>query len=321
MGELFSWLMSETGLASGDLGEIIRTAPRRYKVYSIEKRSGGQREIAQPAKELKYLQYCLIERLGPSLELHACATAYRRGKSILDNAASHSGSSAILKMDFKDFFPSIHGVDWRNYCHRRNLLDIEDIEISSMILFRKAKGEKTLKLSIGAPSSPLISNAMMYDFDEYVSAKASKRHLVYTRYADDITFSGQRIGILRDMLKVVPAAIRATRCAKLHINHEKTNFVTTKYSRNVTGLVLGNGGEVGIGREKRRLLRARVHRALQGNVPQEELLKLSGYLSFTNSVDSSAVAALRKKYGEVEISRLMSLSVKSYLIQESGERD
>ena len=305
MSDLFVWLMDETGFSKEDLDAIIRTAPRRYKTYEIDKRSGGKREIAQPAKEVKFLQYLLMEKILRDRPVHFCAKAYKKDTSILDNAKVHAGKSPVLKMDFKDFFPSIHGVDWRRYCLKHKLMDMKDIEISSSIFFRKAKREKTLKLSIGAPSSPTLCNILLYEFDEYVFEKARSKKIRYTRYADDMTFSGQRIGMLKDMLRVVEAGIRQTMCPKLSINDKKTNFVTTRFQRNVTGLVLSNDGEVGIGRDKERLLRARVHHAVTGRLTNDELKKLSGYLSFVKSVDLEAYDRLKYKYGSENINLLM----------------
>lgn len=305
MGELLKTMSTFTGLARTDVLQITRTAPRRYKTYNIEKRSGGLREIAQPARELKALQYALMEAYLSGLPVHSAAAAYRPGKSILDNAKKHVGSSPILKMDFKDFFPSVHAVDWKRYCIKHSVLDAEDIDLSSNILFRKAKREKTLKLSIGAPSSPMLSNILMFSFDEYMAKEAEKREISYTRYADDLTFSGQRMGLLRDMAMMVPKAVREVRGPKLRLNHDKTRFVSPKFQRNVTGLVLGNEGEVGIGRVKLRLLRARVHHAINHELNDKERLSLAGYLSFVKDVDPASLQKIVKKFGEEDIRNLM----------------
>ena len=163
--------------------KIIRTAPSRYKTFQIPKRSGGMREIAQPAREVKLLQRALAGRILANLPIHSAAKAYRQGLSIRDNAKPHSGDSPILKMDFKEFFPSIRSADWEHYCVRNALLKQEDISYTSQILFRRVTGEHLLKLSIGAPSSPSLSNILLFDFDGLVADEAAKRGIVYTRYA------------------------------------------------------------------------------------------------------------------------------------------
>lgn len=165
---LSAWL----GLNPNDLAKIIETAPKRYKTFYIKKRSGGLREIAQPAREVKALQRVLVEQFLHQLPIHPAATAYKSGASIAKNAIVHAGATPILKMDFKDFFPSIHASDWAAYCNDCGIFEGQDILLTQNILFRKAKGDKTLKLSIGAPSSPLISNALLYKFDELVHQQA-----------------------------------------------------------------------------------------------------------------------------------------------------
>jgi RNA-directed DNA polymerase len=81
------------------------------------------REIAQPAREVKMLQRILIDHLLLTLPVHHAARAYRKGLSIRDNAAPHAGSHPILKMDFKDFFPSIRSSDWEKHCNENNILE------------------------------------------------------------------------------------------------------------------------------------------------------------------------------------------------------
>ena len=74
----------------------------------------------------------------------------------------------------------------------------------------QAPGDRRLKLAIGAPSSPMLSNIHLKSFDDIVFREARERQIVYTRYADDITFSGQRIGMLKDMIGVVTKANKAS---------------------------------------------------------------------------------------------------------------
>ena len=294
MSRLFTLLSEETGLSSLDLLTIIRTAPGRYKVYTIPKRNGGDREIAQPAREVKILQRVLLLRLLADLPVHEAAIAYRLGRSIRDNADPHKGKGPILKMDFADFFPSIRSEDWERYCERSGILDKSDIDLSSLIFFRRAKGERLLKLSIGAPSSPALSNVLMFDFDTLVADEARRRRIVYTRYADDLTFSGQMIGMLRDMIKVVESTSRKAQLSHLSIHPEKTTFVTAKHRRVVTGIVLTNDGALSMARGRKRTISAQVHHASLGELAGDQLIELAGYLGFANAVEPSFLDRLRK---------------------------
>lgn len=291
-------LMTLTGMSKSDFWKIVHTAPRRYKDYTIPKKSGGRREISQPAREVKALQRALMEILLYELPIHDAAAAYLRGKSIRDNALAHAGSGPILKMDFTNFFPSIRAGDWAKYCKEKGILDEEDIQISTLIMFRLKKKEIIPKLTIGAPSSPILSNILLFDFDKKVSAEASKRGISYTRYADDLTFSGQRIGMLSDMEEVVRRTVRETRHPKLRVNRAKTNYVTSAFRRTVTGVTLTNEGGVSVGRDRKRLIRSKIDHAIKGELSAEELRILAGDLSFVNVVEPDQIGKWRQKFGD-----------------------
>jgi RNA-directed DNA polymerase len=310
MSFLIDLLISQSGLVQSDLEQLIKTAPRRYKVFEIPKRSGGMREIAQPAREVKMLQRIVVEHILTKLPVHEAARAYRKGISIRENASAHAGCGPILKMDFSDFFPSIRSTDWQLYCNQNNILDPIDRSISSQILFRRLKGERLLKLSIGAPSSPMLCNVLMYNFDGIVAGEAARRGISYTRYADDLTFSGQRIGMLKDMVKIVESAVREIALPRLAINSAKTVFVTTSRRRVVTGVTLTNDGGLSLGRDRKRLISSQVHHASVGRLSTDDLARLAGQLAFVNVIEPDFIAKLRARYGSVLIDSIQKTHVK-----------
>lgn len=291
-------LAFESGLSLDDVTRIVRTAPNRYKQYTIPKRTGGRREIAQPAREVKLLQRILIAKLLADLPVHHTAKAYRPGMSIRDNARLHAGAGPILKMDFQNFFPSIRSEDWIAYCIKNDLLTREDRAITAQVFFRRKKTERIHKLSIGAPSSPSLCNILLFEFDEIVHAEAEKRGIRYTRYADDLTFSGQRIGMLKDMVKVVEKTTRQIASPKLRVHPEKTTFITARNRRLVTGVVLSNDGCLSVGRDRKRAMSAGVHRASLGQLSLEQRRRLAGELAFVNVVEPEFLDRLRQKYGQ-----------------------
>lgn len=278
---------------------LIRSAPYRYKVYPVPKRSGtGIRIIAQPAREVKRLQYWVIEHIFPSLPIHDSATAYVIARNIRDNTEPHAGNPYLLKLDFKDFFPSIKGVDFLNYIQHVNDLELssQDLERLMRILFWKPKGDTEFQLSIGAPSSPQLSNAIMFHFDSRVATFCLEREIVYTRYADDMTFS-MRNKILRGVTRQKVLDILAELpFPRLKINERKTVYGSKANRRMVTGLVLANEGAVSLGREKKRRIRAKIHHFLQGKLSAEERRSLRGLLAFARSIEPQFFQRLERKY-------------------------
>ena len=309
MSKILKALTSSTGMSPNDIRKIILTAPVRYKHYSIKKRNGGERLISQPARELKFLQRAIMSEFLSKLPVHPSAMAYRPGISIYDNAAAHAANGPIYKFDFKDFFTSIIAKDWVSYCIKNKVFDEEeDIAFSGKILFHKAPGLNQLRLAIGAPSSPHLSNILMYDFDCKISDMIISDGVTYTRYADDMTFSARRTGFLNRVQKSLRRAIKETETPSLVLNELKTVLATKKYKRIVTGLVLTNDGEVSLGRDRKRLIRSMLYRFKHHKLEVGELTRLEGLLAFVNDVEPAFLERLIKLYGHDVIARLKSIN-------------
>ncbi|HAW35317.1 MAG TPA: RNA-directed DNA polymerase [Erythrobacter sp.] len=306
MSALISVLQQSLGIDAMSVRRIIATAPERYKVYSIPKRGGaGRRIIAQPAKEVKALQRILLKTFLSDLPVHPSAFAYVPGKSIRTNAVTHVANGPILKMDFQNFFPSIRSYDWLSYCHDNGVFDSEaDARMASKILFRREKGESILRLSIGAPSSPHVSNLLMYEFDRAISDKVAEDYVTYTRYADDLTFSAERTGYLTRVEKDVRKTLRDLRYPRLFINDRKTVLATTKYRREVTGLILTNDHRVSLGRHKKRLLRAQIHRYSKGELNNIATAKLAGNMAFASDVEPTFYTRMERVFTKEVMDRL-----------------
>jgi RNA-directed DNA polymerase len=318
MSRLPTLLARETGLNLFDVTRIVANAPVRYKTYTIPKRNGGTRLISQPARELKALQRILVQYILSDLPVHSSATAYRIGISIRSNAEAHARNGPILKFDFQDFFPSITSADWRSYCESHALFDDpDDITISTSIFFHRHAGKSLLRLAIGAPSSPMLSNVLMHDFDARISAAVAKDNVTYTRYADDLTFSANRTGFLTHVRKSLQLVMEEITSPKLRLNESKTVLATRKYKRQVTGLILSNDGAVSLGHRRKREIRAALHYYMHGRLDFESQAKLAGTLAFVNNVEPEFLRRLRQKYGGDLISRLKS----TVSVQRSFRRD
>lgn len=301
---LIEFLARELRISERELATLIATAPERYKVYTIPKRSGGRREIAHPASELKVAQRALVRQYLSALPVHPCATAYKPQSSIRLNAERHVHNRAILKYDFKDFFPSITERAWLTYCSRHSLFDRSDALIAARILFRRPKGGTILRLSIGAPSSPILSNILMNEFDREVNERVSKHKITYTRYADDLTFSAERTWNLKVVNKILRDVMREVGTPNITINEKKTVLVTPKYHRQVTGLVLTLDGRVSLGRVRKRNIRAAIHRFKLGQLDRRAQVNLAGTLAFAKDVEPEFFTRMERVYGKDTIDNL-----------------
>jgi RNA-directed DNA polymerase len=287
------------GIDHGDVESIINGAPRRYKSYYIQKRAGGLRLISQPAREVKALQHWFMARCGNALKVHAAASAYVRKRGIRQNAEQHRENEFLLKMDFLDFFPSIRGRDLRRYMAADApwLLDEGDVERVVRLLFFSQNPGMELRLSIGAPTSPWLSNVLMYKFDEAVSELCQGGGVTYTRYADDVTFSSNDPNLLRGVEKGLREIVAKLESPRLLFNPKKTIMLSRKSQRRVTGLVLSNDGKVSLGRAKKRYLRTAVHHLILGKLSSEEAVQLRGWVAFARDVEPEFVRRLSSRYG------------------------
>lgn len=288
----------DIGILPGHLREIIRTAPLRYKVFRIPKKNGGEREVAQPAREVKKIQRWIIKKLTPLLPIHEAVTAYKVGSSIKGNALVHAGNNFLLKVDFKDFFPSIVKDDivchLGKYCGEH--YDSTAVALMSYCLCWAPKRTPPLRLCIGAPSSPLISNSILFDFDRVISKAAQECGINYTRYADDISLSSMRRGELDKMLGLINSVVSSIDYPTLKINSSKTVFASRKGKKVVTGLVLTPDRKVSVGRDRKKLVRAMYHRFRCGVLTQKEQERLVGLIAFIESVEPGFRERLERSY-------------------------
>lgn len=312
MSEIVKVLMRELRLSEREVNNLIGSAPERYKVYFIKKRSGGLREIAHPAPELKAAQRAVMRQYLYGLPVHPCATAYRKGSSIRDNAQRHSHNRVILKYDFKDFFPSITERAWIGYCSRHNIMSHTDAILSGRILFRRPHSGRVLRLSVGAPSSPLLSNLLLNEFDCEVHERVSAHKIVYSRYADDLTFSAERTWNLKEVEKILRSVLFNLTLPRLTINRDKTVLATPKFHRQVTGLVLTLDGRVSLGRDRKRTLRAALHHYTLGKLDKAQLVRLAGLMAFARDVEPEFYTRMELAYGR-DVLATLKRSVYGYV--------
>jgi retron-type reverse transcriptase len=305
--KLIEFLSETLLIEEDDIKSFSATAPYRYKKYFIKKRNGkGLRLIAHPSKQLKFIQKVLLNEIESSFVIHESAFAYKKGVGIKDNALVHVNSKYLLKMDFKDFFPSIT-PDLLFYTLKKFKYEIgkTDKELLSRLLFFRVKRERALILSIGAPSSPFISNLVMYFFDEAVKSFCDTKKINYTRYADDITFSSNVKGVLFDVPNFVKTALEVNCNGKILINHEKTIYSSKAHNRHVTGVTITNDDKISIGRDRKRLISSMVHKYMHNLLDASAVSKLEGLLSFANDVEPNFINRLYGKYGDEVLTKII----------------
>jgi len=286
--------------------KIARSASHRYKTYTIPKRDGTTRVIYHPARELKLFQGWITRNVIGRLPVHEAATAYRPRRNILFNALLHVKHNYLLRIDFENFFPSITGRDLELLLKKNaDLLKTiitsdEDVRIIKALCCRRDR------LTIGAPSSPSISNSLMFDLDSKWFERCRNKGVAYSRYADDLYFSTNSRDVLSDVLVEVRRDLEECESPKLYINNKKTVFSSRKRRRLAAGLVLTSDKKVSIGRDTKRKIKAYVFRFLNGELEDTEFKYIRGFLPYVQSVEPDFVESLRRKYGKEVFSKLLA---------------
>lgn len=286
--------------------EVARRAPKTYRRYFVPKKSGhGMRAIFHPSKETKALQYALLETVLPTLPVHDAATGYVRGirSPLLRNAQAHCRFRFTVRLDFKDFFPSIVPADLLNQLLSLDPwkdMDEEDKEFLSNAAF--IRFHKRTCLAIGAPSSPMISNAVMYELDRHLQSFANENNGAYTRYADDLFYSTDEKGQCRRFVRHVLSEVSGMVSPQLTLNNKKTLYMSRGTRRAVTGLMVTPQGGISVGRARKRYIRSLIHRyqeylAGRTNFEEEKSNELRGLLAFVLDVEPLFYNRLAQKYG------------------------
>jgi RNA-directed DNA polymerase len=281
---------------------LVLSAPMRYKTYQIPKKTPGKfREVSQPSAEVKLLQRWLTSNVLVNLEIHDAAKAYRDGTGLVKNVDPHKNNRYLLKLDFENFFPSISSGHFYEFMDGRGY-DHDDLTVMSRIFFKNDRRSASLRLAIGAPSSPMLSNILLYTLDVAIGNFCDGLNITYTRYADDLSFSTCSPGVLNQVEKNIEHLIKNNCIIDLKINQEKTIHASKKNGRKITGLVITSDNKISIGLQQKRLLRAQIDYFRKGLLTQEKIDSLKGYIAFLDSVEPDHLQRLVKRYG-VDIMR------------------
>lgn len=276
---------------------VARSASHRYKVFTIRKADGKSgRLIEQPSKSLKLLQRWIIRRIFDQFPTHPCAHAYVKGRSVATNAAAHRESRYVSRLDFTDFFPSLTSADIESLFRNTqvsvgdSVLDDEDTRLVCQLVCRFGR------LTIGAPSSPTISNKLLYHLDTRLAGIAHKWGALYTRYADDLYFSSSRSSVLYDVCNEAEQVVAETARPNLKINAKKTYHSSRKRRMVVTALRITPDAKVSVGRGLKRKIRAVAHKAHLKQLGEQDIGWLQGMLAYVASIEPDYVNRIKNKY-------------------------
>lgn len=219
---------------------------RHYRTIQIPKKSGGVRTLKEPDALLKRVQKNLLHRVLEPMRVSEHAYAYRKGVSVRENAAVHLGQPEILKLDIEDFFGNI---TFPMVMARAFPAELFPPPVRMLFTNICCLGDR---LPQGAPTSPAVSNLVMEPFDRYMGTWCRERGICYSRYCDDMTFSGDL-----DAANVEGKAAAFLEAMGFSLNRKKTRRISSGRRQTVTGLTVNE--KLQAGREYRRRLRQELY--------------------------------------------------------------
>lgn len=269
----------------------IKKTENSYKTFKIAKKSGGERVISAPSKELGDIQREIAKLLLRQQKLFYfennispnIAHAYTERKSIITNAKVHKNKSFVLNIDLENFFESFHFGRVKGYLEKnKNYLFQKNIStiIAQLTCYNGS-------LPQGAPSSPIITNLICNNLDMKILKICKKYKLNYTRYADDLTFSTNNKFFYNDLDNFLSNIEITVRQAGFNINHNKTRIQFRESRQVVTGLVVNK--KVNVKREFHKNTRAMANSLYRNgsfkiNDVEGTINQLEGRFAFINQL-------------------------------------
>lgn len=282
-----------------------------YTRFQIPKRKGGLRSIASPKRTLRVAQQWVLENILRKIAPHSAATAFEPRASIVENAKKHLNQALFIRIDLKDFFPSLkfHRVKglFQSLGYNAGMATVLGLLCTDSARIGAKLGEDQFFVALGdrylpqgACTSPTLTNLICRKLDKRLAQLCLKQGWIYTRYADDLMFShADSQTDLKPMMGLVKKIVAEEGFV---INPDKTLVMRPHQRQMVTGLVV-NDGELRVSKQDLKRFRAFLHQFdLDGKDKLSERLGKDaeafgkGYWAFIRMINPTQAEKFTEKY-------------------------
>ena len=268
----------DLGFEAKTLYALSNNLEKHYHNAFIPKSDGSKRKLSVPDLILKKVQRSIADNILSQYPVSRYAKAYKVGSNVQQNAQPHVGKKKILKLDIEGFFDHILYSQVKDIVFYKEKFSEPIRILLTMLCYHKES------LPQGAPTSPAITNIIMYDFDEKVGAFCSSKNIAYTRYCDDMTFSGDFDGG-----KIISFVKEELFALGLFLKKRKTAVIPASKRQTVTGIVVNE--KLNVTKEDKKQIRQEMYYiqkyGLDGHLNRkgisnrrEYLLSLKGRIAF-----------------------------------------
>lgn len=280
-----------------------RETTSHYVAFAIPKRDGGHRIIHAPKKQLKQIHRTLNQKLVSKLPVSSFAQGFLRKRSVATNAGPHVGKTVVIRLDLKDCFPSIHFGRVRGLLislgysyHVATCLSVlmteaprQPVEAEGKIYHVPVGPRACVQ---GAPTSPGLCNSVLMRLDRRLAGVAKKYGYSYTRYADDMTLSGDDPARAKPLINFVRKIVAEE---GFQLNESKTRILRRGQCQRVTGVVVNE--TAGLSRTQRRRLRAAIHQLNPNDDAKRR--HLEGKLAYLQMLNADQAKPLQQAFAKV----------------------
>ena len=256
-----SSIEKDLGFSAKTLYGLSNSLEKHYHTVYLPKSDGSKRKLSVPDLILKPVQKSIADNILIQYPISKYAKAYKPGSSIQKNARPHVGKKKILKLDIEGFFDHIL------YSRVKDTVFYEEKYSESIRILLTMLCYYNDSLPQGAPTSPAITNIIMYDFDETVGAFCNEKNIAYTRYCDDMTFSG--CFDEREIISFVKGELRKL---GLFLKNRKTAVISASKRQVVTGIVVNE--KMNVTKDYKKTIRQEIYYIKKFGL--DELLKRLG---------------------------------------------
>jgi len=280
-----------------------------YRRFAVAKKTGGERVISAPMPRLKRAQEWIQAQILSRAPVDAAAHGFVAGRSTVSNAGPHVGAAVVVNLDLEDFFPTLdyrrvkglyRGLGYGEQVATVLALLSTEPEVQSVSLDGEVWHVATTArhLPQGAPTSPTLSNLACRRLDRRLTGLARRLGFVYTRYADDLTFSGPPSATAA-VGPLVGAVGRIVAAEGFRVHPGKTRVLRAGRRQEVTGLVVNR--RLGVPRDQLRRFRALLHQIAKDGPDGKRwgrsadvLAAAWGFANYVHMVDPEKGRALRR---------------------------
>ena len=303
---------------------------RHYRYRKLNKRPGSFRLIEAPKPKLKSIQRQILADILNHVPPHCSAHGFRAGHSIMTFATPHVGKAVVLKLDLQDFFPSIGAARieaiFRSIGYPEPVADLlaglctnstpTDVwqacstDSNHKELRQKTRVYESPHLPQGAPTSPSLANLCAFRMDSRLSGLAKHVGATYTRYADDLAFSGDRDfkpNVKRFMKHVCKIIVEEG----FFVHRSKTNIMSQGCQQRIAGIVVNR--HLNIQRHEFDRLKAILTNCIRKGWQSQNVnghadfrSHLQGRISFVEMINPSRGEKLRRLFEQVNWSQNQS---------------